>query len=291
MVHTNKVFVHPNPTRANAVKALPEVLDFLLSEGFHVYMDSMYAQSLGKEYKVVSYASAEECMSAADFILVLGGDGTILHIASSAACHGKPVLGINFGTLGFLTELDISDLEMLKQIEEDRHKLDRRLLLDVRVVDQSGATTFTATALNDAAILKGDVSKTVKLAVFVNDKRVMGFAGDGAVVCTPTGSTGYSLSAGGPILEPSSTCIAVTPVCPHSLAIKSFVVSADRVIEIRPPVQDNTVQLSVDGYQIHKLTPGESVIIRQSGQTVSLIRLRGVGFYERINEKLSSERL
>ena len=133
MVHTNKVFVHPNPTRANAVKALPEVLDFLLSEGFHVYMDSMYAQSLGKEYKVVSYASAEECMSAADFILVLGGDGTILHIASSAACHGKPVLGINFGTLGFLTELDISDLEMLKQIEEDRHKLDRRLLLDVRV--------------------------------------------------------------------------------------------------------------------------------------------------------------
>ncbi len=277
--------------RANTAQALPEVLDFLLGEGFCVFLEDRFAETHGAEYRVVTYLPLEECMAQADFALVLGGDGTILHMASPAARYGKPILGINLGTMGFLTELDLSGLELLKLIEEDKHTLDPRLMLDVRVVDTDGNTVFEATGLNDASIVKGDVSKTVRLAVYVNDRRVMTFSGDGVVVCTPTGSTGYSLSAGGPIIEPSSSCIAVTPVCPHSLAIKSFVVSGDRVVEIRPPKQDNTVHLSVDGYQNHDVREGERVIIRRSDKSVSLIRLRGVGFYERINEKLSSERL
>lgn len=290
MLFTDRIFIYPNPTRANTLRALPEILDFLLGEGFGVAMESCYQPTLGTEYPIVSFLEVEEALSASDFVLVIGGDGTILHIASLAAVHHKPVLGINLGTIGFLSELDMRDLEMLRQVKNGAYTVDERMLIDVSVLDDAGQVTFTATGLNDAAVMKGDISRIVKLTVSVNGRRVMSFSGDGAVVCTPTGSTAYSLSAGGPILEPTSSCIAVTPVCPHALGIKSFVVSADRVIELTAPAQDNSVQLSVDGYQNRHILPGERIVIRRSARSLSLIRLKGIGFYERIHQKLSNER-
>lgn len=290
MLFTDRVFIYPNPTRSNAMRALPEILDFLLGEGFSITMEEGYQAELGAEYPIVSFTDIENALSRADFVLVIGGDGTILHIASLAAVHQKPVLGINLGTIGFLSELDMRDLEMLRQVKNGAYSVDERMLIDVSVRDDTGAETFAATGLNDAAVMKGDISKIVKLMVSVNGRRVMSFSGDGAVVCTPTGSTAYSLSAGGPILEPTSPCIAVTPVCPHALGIKSFVVSADRVIELTAPAQDNSVQLSVDGYQNRHILPDERIIIQRSERSLSLIRLKGVGFYERIHQKLSIER-
>lgn len=291
MIITDKVFVFPNPTRDNALKALPEILDYLLSEGFTVYMQDIFRPLLADEYPIVSFLTTEEAIKASSFVLVIGGDGTILHISSFAAHYHKPVLGINLGTIGFLSELDMRDIEMLKRVKNGGYKLDERMLIDVAVKNAMEEITFSATGLNDAAIMKGDISKIIKLLIYVNGRKIMGFSGDGAVVCTPTGSTAYSLSAGGPILEPSSFCMAVTPVCPHSLAIKSFVVSADREIEIALPPQNNSVQLSVDGYQNKKLEPDERIIVKRSEKTLSLIRLKGIVFYERINQKLSNERL
>ena len=254
-------------------------------------MEKTYAESLMAEYPIVSFMDIGDAMQSSDFVLVVGGDGTILHIAPLAAYFDKPVLGINLGTLGFLSELDANALELIKNVGSDDYALDDRLLLNVTVKDRTGEISFSATGLNDAAVMKGDISKIAKLKVFVNGKKVMGFSVDGVVVCTPTGSTAYSLSAGGPIIEPTSSCIAVTPVCPHSLGIKSFVVSSDREIEITAPDQDNTIQLSVDGYQNVRIEPGQSIVIRQSPKMLSLIRLRGIGFYERINQKLSIERI
>ena len=254
-------------------------------------MEKTYAESLMAEYPIVSFMDIGDAMQNSDFVLVVGGDGTILHIAPLAAYFDKPVLGINLGTLGFLSELDANALELIKNVGSDDYALDDRLLLNVTVKDSTGSISFSATGLNDAAVMKGDISKIAKLKVFVNGKKVMGFSGDGVVVCTPTGSTAYSRSAGGPIIEPTSSCIAVTPVCPHSLGIKSFVVSSDREIEITAPDQDNTIQLSVDGYQNVRIEPGQSIVIRQSPKMLSLIRLRGIGFYERINQKLSIERI
>lgn len=290
MVCTNKVFIFPNPTRNNTQRALPEILDFLLSENFSVSMESLYASTLGAEYPIVSFAPIEEAAGESDFILVVGGDGTILHIAALAARLHKPVLGINLGTMGFLSELDMRDLEMLRQIKVGNYTLDARMMIDAAVYDAEDRQVFFASGLNDIAMMKGDISKIVRLCVSVNGRKVMGFAGDGAVVCTPTGSTAYSLSAGGPVLEPNSPCIAVTPVCPHALGIKSFVVSSDKEIEVVSPPQSNTVHLSVDGYQNRNLEPGERIVIRQSANSVSLIRLKGIGFYERINQKLLNER-
>ena len=290
MVSTNKVFIFPNPTRNNTQRALPEILDFLLSENFSVSMESLYESSLGTEYPIVSFSPIEQAVGESEFVLVVGGDGTILHIASLAARLGKPVLGINLGTMGFLSELDMHDLEMLRHIKAGNYTLDERMMIDATVYDEDDREVFFASGLNDIAMMKGDISKIVRLCVSVNERKVMGFAGDGAVVCTPTGSTAYSLSAGGPVLEPNSPCIAVTPVCPHALGIKSFVVSSDKEIEVVSPPQSNTVHLSVDGYQNRNLEPGERIVIRRSVNNVSLIRLKGIGFYERINQKLLNER-
>ncbi len=290
MVCTNKVFIFPNPTRANTQRAMPEILDFLLGEGFSVSMETLYEPMLGEEYPIVDFYPMEEAVQQSEFVLVVGGDGTILHIAALAARLGKPVLGINLGTMGFLSELDMHDLEMLRRIKTGDYIMDNRMMIDAVVYDNADEEVFSASGLNDVAMMKGDISKIVRLCVSVNERKVMGFAGDGAVVCTPTGSTAYSLSAGGPVLEPNSPCIAVTPVCPHALGIKSFVVSSDKEIEVVPPPQSNTVHLSVDGHQNHNLKPGERIVIRQSVNSLSLIRLKGIGFYERINQKLINER-
>jgi len=290
VVCTNNVFIFPNPTRANTQRALPEILDFLLSEGFGISMEEIYQDSLGEEYPIIGFYSMEEAVRHSDFVLVIGGDGTILHIAALAAKLGKPVLGINLGTMGFLSELDMHDLEMLRRIKTGNYIMDERMMIDALVYNSRDELVFFASGLNDVAMMKGDISKIVRLCVSVNERKVMGFAGDGAVVCTPTGSTAYSLSAGGPVLEPNSPCIAVTPVCPHALGIKSFVVSSDKEIEVVPPPQSNTVHLSVDGHQNRNLEPDERIIIRQSAYSLSLIRLKGIGFYERINQKLINER-
>ena len=290
MVCTNKVFIFPNPTRANTQRALPEILDFLLSEGFSVTMEERYEYMLGEEYPIVSFYPMETAAQQSEFVLVVGGDGTILHISALAARVGKPVLGINLGTMGFLSEMDMSDLEMLRKIKAGDYVVDERMMIDAIVYNSNDEEVFFASGLNDVAMMKGDISKIVRLCVSVNERKVMGFAGAGAVVCTPTGSTAYSLSAGGPVLEPNSPCIAVTPVCPHALGIKSFVVSSDKEIEVVSPPQSNTVHLSVDGHQNRNLEPGERTVIRQSAHSLSLIRLKGIGFYERINQKLINER-
>ena len=291
MVYTNKALVYPNPTRENTIRSLPEVLDTLLAEGFEVYMEESYSYMLAKEYPIVSFYPLNTAIKMCDFILVVGGDGTILHITMPAAEYQKPILGINFGTMGFLSELELKDIDLLKRLKLGEFSVDKRMLLNVTVKNSKEDVTFSAVGLNDAAIMKRNGSKIIKVSVAIDQKRVIGFAGDGVLVCTPTGSTAYSLSAGGPILEPSCDCMAVTPVCPHSLVIKSFVVPGDREIEISFPRQDNDVQLSVDGYNIHELKQNERVFVRKHVQDLELIRLKGIGFYERINQKLSNERL
>lgn len=286
----NRVFIYPNPTRDNTVKALPEIFDHLLGSGFKISMEDRYKDIFAAEYPVVSFLPLDSAIEQSDFILVVGGDGTILHIAPDASRLDKPVVGINLGTMGFLSELDMSDLDLLENIPKKKYQPDSRIMIDVTVVDARGKAVFHGVGLNDAVVMKGDIAKIAKMSVSVNGSKVMSFAGDGVVACTPTGSTAYSLSAGGPIIEPTSSCLVVTPVCPHSLGIKSFVVSSDREIKVTVPTQENTIKLSVDGFQNHDLNEGESIIIKQAEKKLTLMRLTGIGFYQRINQKLSIER-
>jgi len=171
------------------------------------------------------------------------------------------------------------------------YTVDSRSMLDVTVEAGDGQISDTVTVLNEAVISKSCDNKIIELSVLVDGQETFGFGGDGVIVCTPTGSTAYSLAAGGPILAPSSDCIAVTPICPHSLTIKSFVVSADSEITIVPHYRNHHIYLSADGFDPVELKSGEQVKIRKSQRTFALLRLKGKGFYENIGKKLTNVRV
>lgn len=287
-----KVLIHPNPIKFNALQVTEDLISLLLGFGYEVMMRNsikplLYSELNRDVVHRVHFVADNVAFAVCDFVIVVGGDGTLLKIANQAAEHNKPILGINMGTIGFMTEVEIDELPIVARVKEGNYDLDPRMMLDISVQDSYGNTTFSTTVLNEVVITKGVISKVIRLAVNVNDQESVRFSGDGVIVCTPTGSTAYSLAAGGPILGPSCDCMAVTPICPHALNAKSFVVSADTEITIKPEHRNQRVFLSPDGFQSYELQMGDKVHIKKSARSISLIRLKGQGFYEVISEKLS----
>ncbi len=287
-----KVLIRPNPTREKTLHVTPTIVSAIRSFGFKVFLSKDLEPRLGALLgEKAVFCDEGEALRTCDFAVVVGGDGTILRLAQAAALHQKPILGINVGTMGFMSELEMQELWEIEKVRSGAFWLDSRMMINVRVVNAEGETLFEAEGLNDAVVSKGIVSRVIKLNVFVNGKKTLFLSADGVIVCTPTGSTAYSLSAGGPIIEPSSACMAITPICPHSLNIKSVILGADKEIRITPPLQENSVHLSVDGYQSFEVEPGHSIVIRRSAAELSLIRIKELGFYEIIRKKLSNERV
>ena len=287
-----KVLIHPNPIKFNALQVTEDLIGLLLGFGYEVMMRNsikplLYSELNRDVVHRVRFVEDNVAFSLCDFVIVVGGDGTLLKIANQAAEHNKPILGVNMGTIGFMTEVEVDELPIVARIKEGNYELDPRIMLDISVQDSYGNTTFSTTVLNEVVITKGVISKVIRLAISVNDRESMRFSGDGVIVCTPTGSTAYSLAAGGPILGPSCDCMAVTPICPHALNAKSFVVSADTEITITPEHRNQRVFLSPDGFQSYELQMGDKVHIKKSARSISLIHLKGQGFYEVISEKLS----
>ena len=208
---------------------------------------------------------------------------------SGSPDYRRPVLGVNCGTVGFMSELEPEEIEMVRMVKDGSFTLDDRSMLDVHVYNKEGEEIYTTAVLNEAVVTKGFFNRVIPLSVIVDGQEVFQFSGDGVIVTTPTGSTAYSLAAGGPILAPSSDCLAVTPICPHSLTVKSFVVSAASVVSVIPQYKNHQVFLSPDGdtYELHD---GDKVVIQRSQRIFSLLRIKGQGFYEIIREKLTNER-
>ena len=285
----NNLYVHPNPTKAGMKDIVECIVPQLNNLGFNIYMDER-SSCIPNNAPYIILTSFQEAIDAADCLVVIGGDGTILRIAIDAASANKPVLGINMGTLGFIPELEIEEINLIKALKTDDFEYDNRLMLDISVIAADGTVKFKRTALNETAISKGSLSKMIELSVHVSDKKAMSFSGDGLIVCSPTGSTAYSLSAGGPILDPSCSCIAVTPICPHSLNIKSFVLHSDNKIEVNVNPGSNSAFILADGSEPVQLNQDDRIIIEKSKLSLSLIRIKDLGFYEIIRRKLSGER-
>ena len=285
-----KIMVQPNPLKPNAVRVSRELIDYLLKEGFTVMVGEEFRQQLIADgdlvFSNVRFTAEEEIYPVCDCIMVVGGDGTILRTAKPASQYGKPVLGVNCGTVGFMSEIEPNELTLVRNIKEDNFTLDDRIMLDIRVINSGGETVFSSVALNDGVVAKGFFNREIQMAVVVDGQEVFSFSGDGVIIATPTGSTAYSLAAGGPILAPSSQCLSVTPICPHSLTVQSFVINADSEVTILPDCRSHSVFLSPDGdtYELHD---GDKVVIRKSQRTFSLLRIKGRGFYEIIRQKLS----
>jgi NAD+ kinase len=281
------VLLMPNPLKPEALEACGAVIEALEDAGFRILAQSAVAKELRAHRDRLSLLESEEALAACDFVLVLGGDGSILNTAADAAALDKPILGVNMGTIGFMTELEMTELHMLRRIKENDFTRDCRTMLDVTLEDSSGGERFSRTVLNEAAVTKGIESKLVRLTVYIDGEETVTYNGDGIIVATPTGSTAYSLAAGGPILAPSSPTIAVTPICPIYFSMKSFVVTDLSEIVIVSQSPGKQIYLSPDGFPSRAFSPGDRVRIRKAPCSLTLMRLKGRGFYERIRVKLS----
>ena len=226
----------------------------------------------------------ERELPTAEMIITFGGDGTILRAARLASGLGVPILGINMGGKGFIAELEMDDIELIDSIASGEYKLESRMMLDVEVL-RDGETICGDYALNDV-VLRGD-NKVVDLTLFGDGQKISHFSGDGAVIATPTGSTAYSMAAGGPIVEPSAHNIIVTPICAHMLNAKSFVLVSDRRVSVNIGYnKHDPAYMSVDGGAQVRIRSGDVVNVRKSDRFTYLVRLSNRSFYKKVSEKL-----
>jgi len=229
-------------------------------------------------------AKLEAELQNAEMIITFGGDGTILRAARAAAETGVPILGVNMGGKGFMAELEAEDIQLLEEAAAGRYKTESRMMINTEIL-RSGEVLSSDFALNDV-VVKGD-NKVIDLTLYSDDQRIMGFSGDGVVVATPTGSTAYSMSAGGPIVDPSAKNIIITPICAHVLEARSFVLVSDKCVSVEiGSRKHNPAYLSVDGGDHINIRSGDIIKIYKSERFTQLVRLTGMSFYKRVSDKL-----
>jgi len=221
-----------------------------------------------------------------DLYVVIGGDGTLLMVARSIAAQPRPILGVNLGGLGFLTETGPDEMEeMLEEILTGRWDLDRRSGLEVTVV-RAGRTIMRQMTLNDAVINKSALARIIEIGLSIDREQVTSYKSDGLIISTPTGSTAYSLSAGGPIVHPNLKAFLITPICPHTLSMRPLVVPDDSLAELTLRTGDSEVYLTLDGQVGHPLKTKDRVRVRRSRQPILMIRSRRTSYFEVLRHKL-----
>jgi NAD+ kinase len=235
---------------------------------------------------IYTYLPVSQIYDNADLAIVIGGDGSMLECTRLAAPAGVPVLGINMGRVGYMTELEMDELELLDKVFSGDYTLDTRAMLSVVIKSESGNVKFRAHALNEAVIANGAAARMVDIELYDGDELVTQYRADGLVVATPTGSTAYSLSAGGPIIDPKLSCFCVTPICPHSLVARPLIFPDSAVLEVKNIcVREKVLHLTVDGKATFDLFYGDTVIITKSAVTTKLLRIKNEDFYSKIRMK------
>jgi len=284
-----RILLQPNPQRARAEDVAAEVYQMLRKQGAEFFADETLADHFDRETEI-SFLPLRDAMAQSDLMLIVGGDGSILRFAGMAAQEALPILGVNLGHLGFLTELELDELALLNQVMAGSYELEERMMIDVKIM-RAGEAVFEATGLNEAIVSKRQLMHTVGIQVFSDDVSIIQYDGDGVILCTPTGSTAYSMSAGGPIVEPSSHNLIVTPICPHTFNARAFVLTGDRVLRVRTQrYSNNQAYLSVDGAEGMLLTPADEVVIRRSAYLTRLVRVNNRNFSTLIDMKFSSRK-
>lgn len=284
-----RVILTPNPYRDGGFKTVLTAQKILQDAGMETRICLPF--EVDKSFvlpKDIRFSRLDRELNWADLVICFGGDGTILHMAKAATRHRIPILGVNIGTMGFIAELESSELQDLARIARGEFSIDSRMMLDV-VIRRGQDVVFHDLALNDVAVTKGAVARIVHLNVCCDGVQALNFGGDGLLVSTPTGSTAYSLSAGGPIMEPDARSILLTPICAHDIVSKCIVTSDRRTITISmSPSARRNAFLSVDGGRAFKMNMGDTASIVCSRLETRLVRLKDRSFYDIINNKLKN---
>ena len=235
-----------------------------------------------------TYLPMDEAYKSVDAVVVLGGDGTILESSRRSAPYATPVLGLNLGRLGYMAELEMSELDELEHMVTGEYTLERRSMLNIELINAEGEVRQSEYALNDAVLSNGSISRVVDLELYEGGVHIANYRSDGMIIATPTGSTAYSLSAGGAIVDPRLNCLCVTPICPHSLYARPMGFPDSASIEIKNVCpREKTLFLTVDGRVNYEISIGERVRITRSPLYTSFIRIKDCSFYERLRQKMS----
>jgi NAD+ kinase len=259
-----------------------EVIPWLRSRGVEVWLDPATADQCPPD---TDFAQPEELIRRVEAVIVLGGDGTLLHAARLIGANGVPILGVNLGSLGFLTEVKLDEMyEALESLLSGQYRFEERVLLNIEVIrDESVVAKYLA--LNDAVINKGALARIIELEICVNTQPVLFTRSDGLIVSTPTGSTAYSLAAGGPILYPTLDAFIIAPICPHTLTNRPLVIPDRDEVLIRLH-RGADVMLTVDGQVGMPLRPKDNLTLRRAQSTMKLVLPFGSNFFTLLREKL-----
>ena len=281
-----RVILTPNPYRDKNFQTVRAAMKILQDAGIEARLCLPFEVDRAYELpRDLRFHKLDRELQNTELVICFGGDGTILHMAKAATRHGVPILGVNIGTMGFMAELESSELDKLACLANEDYKIDSRMMLDV-MVHRDRDIIYHDICLNDVVITKGAVARIVHLSVRCDGVQAMECGGDGIIIATPTGSTAYNLSAGGPIVEPEARNILVTPICAHDMASRCMVASDKRVITVGMTHNARrNAFLSVDGGKAVRLNMGDVATIRRSNMETKLLRLKERSFYDVVNMK------
>lgn len=273
-----KIAIIINSSKKNAMPIAKESIDILLSCGAEILL----TEEFENQFQNVQIINEEKLYSLADIVIVIGGDGTIIHSAKKAAEFSKPVLGINAGRVGYLAGLEGNDLNKLKNLLSKEYRIKNRMLLSVQVGDEEYLS------LNDAVISKGPLSRMIDITLKLHGECIS-YRADGLISATPTGATAYSLSAGGPIVDPHLDSIILTPICPQSLHARPILIAPDEEILISTtPPEGTGAYITIDGEQVCPIMPGQTISVkRASNMRVGFIELQEGVFLNALADKFN----
>ncbi|WP_369681964.1 NAD(+)/NADH kinase [Malonomonas rubra] len=278
-----KVGVYAKKNHPDAEQLALMICERFKRENIEVLLEDSLAEQVGQ---IVGFAE-EDIPAQVDLVIVLGGDGTLISVARQVGERNVPILGVNLGRLGFLTEVTRDELPaMLDLLIEGNFNVSDRMMLDA-LIHRNGEVVGKYTVLNDVVINKGALARIIDMETSVDGRHLSSFKADGLIVSTPTGSTGYSLAAGGPIVFPEINCLVVSPICPHMLTNRPIVVWRNSVIEIKVNFEDDVVFFTADGQVGRKLLPGDVVEVRRSEARTRLVNSPSKDYFEILRTKLS----
>ncbi len=284
-----KTAVVVNLSKAEAISCAEEVSLLMLSNNAEVYM----LEECMPHYKGIKISftnTIEELFDICDIAITVGGDGTIIHAAKYAAQYEKPLIGVNVGRLGFAADVETDETDKLVNILNGNYTTESRILFDVEVIKSGISKHYLA--VNDAVIARGQLSKIIDLQISLDGEQIAKYRADGLLFATPTGSTAYSLSAGGPIIAPQMECILMTPVCPHSLFSRSVLFEGNSVLSVSVKIPSECCcVLTIDGEKNVDILAEDKVIIRKSDLKLNLVSIHKRNFYTKLNEKLKEREI
>lgn len=280
------VILTPNPYRDKNFQTVRDAVQVLKDAGIQSKLCLPFEVDRSFELpKDLRFHRLDRELPNADLVICFGGDGTILHTAKAATRRGIPLLGVNIGTMGFMAELESSELDQLRRLAAGDYSIDERMMLDV-TVHRDRDIIFHDICLNDVVITKGAVARIVHMAVRCDGVQALECGGDGMIIATPTGSTAYSLSAGGPIVEPDAHSILITPICSHDVASRCIVASDNRTVTVALTRNNRRcAYLSADGGKTLRMNMGDVATVKKSNLTTKLVRLKDRSFYDVVNMK------